>query len=150
MGKIWINFSHFLAEGYENRRFYWDVRLSSSSRKLSWAWAQSSAEGSALKLKSGSAQLDTRLTSAVLGFDNYFFEIMHNLQWRPVACTVNGYKFNHLPINSITAVAAEARVNPALPSTAVVEFMAKWSNLCPRTVEFFHGNETCQLASIFL
>ena len=28
--------------------------------------------------------------------------------------TVSGYKFNHLAINSTTAVAAEARVNPAL------------------------------------
>ena len=39
-----------------------------------------------------------------------------------------------LAINSTTAVAAEARVNPALPATAVVEFMAKWLNLYPRTV----------------
>ena len=36
--------------------------------------------------------------------------------------------------NSSTAVAAEARVNPALTATAVVEFMAKRSNLCPLTV----------------
>ena len=40
-------------------------------------------------------------------------------------CTVRGYKFNHLAINSTTAVATEARVNPALPATAVVK-MAKW------------------------
>ena len=49
---------------------------------------------------------------------------------------VRGYKFKHLAINSTTAVAAEVRVNPSLPATAVVEFMAKWSNLCPRTVYF--------------
>ena len=49
--------------------------------------------------------------------------------------TVRGYKFNHLATNSTTAVAAEARVNPALPATAVVEFMAKWLNLYPRTVQ---------------
>ena len=48
--------------------------------------------------------------------------------------TVRRYKFNHLSINSTTAVAAEARVKPAFPATAVVECMAKWSNLCPRTV----------------
>ena len=41
---------------------------------------------------------------------------------------------DHLALNSITAVAAETRVNPPLPATAVVEFIAKWSNLCPRTV----------------
>ena len=39
-----------------------------------------------------------------------------------------GHKFNCI------AVAAEARVIPALPATAMVEFMAKLSNLCPRTV----------------
>ena len=48
--------------------------------------------------------------------------------------TVRGYKFNHFAINWTVAMAAEARVNPALPSTAMVEFMAKWSNLSPRTV----------------
>ena len=41
---------------------------------------------------------------------------------------------DHLAINSTTAVAAEARVNPALLATTVVEFMAKWSNLYPFTV----------------
>ena len=44
---------------------------------------------------------------------------------------MRGYKINHL---AITAVAGEARVNLALPVTAVVEFIAKCSNLCPRTV----------------
>ena len=44
---------------------------------------------------------------------------------------------DHLAINSTTAVAAEARVTPALPATEVVEFMAKWSNLYPHTVIFF-------------
>ena len=34
-------------------------------------------------------------------------------------------------------MAAEARVNPALPATAVVEFMTKRSNLCSRTVLLF-------------
>ena len=48
--------------------------------------------------------------------------------------TVSGHKLDHLAKNSTTAVAAEARVNPALPATAVVEFMAMWSNLCPPTV----------------
>ena len=36
--------------------------------------------------------------------------------------------------NSTTAVAAEAGVSQALPAAAVVEFMAKWSDLCPGTV----------------
>ena len=44
------------------------------------------------------------------------------------------YGFNQLAINSTTAVAAEAKVIPALPATVVVEFVVKWSNLCPRTV----------------
>ena len=35
---------------------------------------------------------------------------------------------------AITSTTAEARVNQALPATAVVEFMAKWSHLCPPTV----------------
>ena len=47
---------------------------------------------------------------------------------------VGGRRLDHLAINSTTAVAADARVNPALPATAVVEFMAKWLNLYPRTV----------------
>jgi len=47
---------------------------------------------------------------------------------------MRGPKFNHLAPNSTTPVAAEAGVNPALPATAFVEFMTKWSNLCPRTV----------------
>ena len=48
--------------------------------------------------------------------------------------TVGGHKLDQLAINSTTAVAAEVRVNSALPATAVVEFMAKWFNLCPPTV----------------
>ena len=36
---------------------------------------------------------------------------------------LGGHKLDPLAINSTTAVAAEARVNPALPATAVVEFM---------------------------
>jgi len=44
------------------------------------------------------------------------------------ATTVSQYKFKHLAIVSTIAVAAKARVNPALPATAVVEFMAKWSS----------------------
>ena len=48
--------------------------------------------------------------------------------------TVDGYKLDHVAVNSTMAVAAEVRVNPALPATAVVEFMAKWLNLVPRTV----------------
>ena len=44
------------------------------------------------------------------------------------------YKFNHLAINSTTAVAGEARVHPGSPAMAVVEFMAKWTILCPLTV----------------
>ena len=48
--------------------------------------------------------------------------------------TVGGYKLDHLIINTSTAVAAEARVNPALPATAVVEIMAKWLKMYPRTV----------------
>ena len=47
---------------------------------------------------------------------------------------MRGYKFNHLATNSTVAVAAEARVNPALPATAVVEFKAKWSDLYLCTV----------------
>ena len=38
--------------------------------------------------------------------------------------------------NSTNAVAAEARVTPALPATAVAEFKAKWSILNPLTVRF--------------
>ena len=48
--------------------------------------------------------------------------------------TVGGHKLDHLAINSTTGMAAKARVNPALPATAAVEFMAKWLNLYPRTV----------------
>ena len=46
---------------------------------------------------------------------------------------------DHLVINSTTdvaTVATEAKVSPALPATAVVEFMAKWLKLYPRTVSF--------------
>ena len=49
--------------------------------------------------------------------------------------SVRECKFNQVAINSTTAVAAEARVNTALPTAVVVEFMAKkWFNLCLRAV----------------
>ena len=58
-------------------------------------------------------------------------------------------------MNSTTAVAAEAMVNLALTATAVVEIMAKWLKMYPRTVcnvDFFaiKYNEGCHklLASI--
>ena len=38
--------------------------------------------------------------------------------------TIGGHKLDHLAIKPTTAVAAEARVNPALPATAVVEFVS--------------------------
>ena len=50
--------------------------------------------------------------------------------------TVRGYKFNHLAINSTTTVAGNAGVTLASTVTAVVEFMAKWSYLCPPTVNY--------------
>ena len=43
--------------------------------------------------------------------------------------TVSVYKLNHMAIDSITAVAAEARVNFAFPATAGVGIMAMWSKL---------------------
>ena len=39
-----------------------------------------------------------------------------------------------LVINATTAMAGEAGWTLASPATAVVEFMAKWLNLYPRTV----------------
>ena len=42
----------------------------------------------------------------------------------------------HLAINSTTAVAGKDGFTLASAATAVVEFMAKWSNLCPPTVQF--------------
>ena len=64
------------------RRTYWKVRLSGSILKLSWAWAQSSAQSSVLKLKSGSAQLDTRLATDlfVLVIDTKPKSNHHNLR----------------------------------------------------------------------
>ena len=47
---------------------------------------------------------------------------------------MRGYKYNHLAINSTTAVAGQAGFTLASAATAVVEFMVKWSNLCPLTV----------------
>ena len=41
---------------------------------------------------------------------------------------------DHLAINSTTAVAVKAGFTLASAATAVVEFMVKWSNLCPPTV----------------
>ena len=40
-----------------------------------------------------------------------------------VYSTVGGHRWDHLAINSTTAVATEVRVNPALHATAVVEFI---------------------------
>ena len=40
----------------------------------------------------------------------------------------------HLAINSATAVAGKAGFTLASAATAVVEFIAKWSNLCPLKV----------------
>ena len=48
--------------------------------------------------------------------------------------TVSGYNLDHLAINSTTAVAGQAGFTLASAATAVVEFMVKWSNLCPLTV----------------
>ena len=48
--------------------------------------------------------------------------------------TVRGYRFNHLAINSTTAVAGKAGFTLASAATAAVGFMAEWSNLCPPTV----------------
>ena len=48
--------------------------------------------------------------------------------------TVRGYKFNHLAINSFSAVTGNAGFTLASAATSVVEFMDKWSNLCPPTV----------------
>ena len=67
--------------------------------------------------------------------------------FRNIANTVRGYKFNNLAINSSSVLAAEPRVDPALPVTAVVEFMAKWSNLCPRTV---YASEVCLFVQMLL
>ena len=49
--------------------------------------------------------------------------------------TVGGHKLDHMAINSTTDVVAESRVNPALPATAEIEFIAKWLNLYPRAVK---------------
>ena len=51
-----------------------------------------------------------------------------------LAITVRGYKVNPLAINSTTAVAGKAGFTLASAATAVVEFMAKWLTLYPRTV----------------
>ena len=51
--------------------------------------------------------------------------------------TLLGYKFNHLAINSTTAVTRKAGFTLTSVATAVVEFVVKWSNLCP-TVNFLH------------
>ena len=51
--------------------------------------------------------------------------------------TVRRYKFNHLAINASTAVAGKAGftlASAASAATAVVEFKAKFSNLCLLTV----------------
>ena len=47
---------------------------------------------------------------------------------------MRGHKLDHLAINSTTAVAGKAGFTLASAATAVVEFMAMWSNLCPPTV----------------
>ena len=62
---------------------------------------------------------------------------------------MRGYKLNHLAINSNTAVAAEARVIPALAATILVEFMAKWSNLCPLTVHLCKHKQGVLIKCIF-
>ena len=46
-----------------------------------------------------------------------------------ISDTVRGYKFNHLAINSTIAVEGKAGFTLASAAIAVVEFMAKWSNL---------------------
>ena len=44
--------------------------------------------------------------------------------------TVRGHKLDHLALNSTTAVTCKAGFTLASAATAVVEFMAKWSNSC--------------------
>ena len=62
---------------------------------------------------------------------------MYIILYSIILCTLGGHKLDRLAINSTTAMAAEARVTPALPATAVVEFMAKWLSLYPRTVTLY-------------
>ena len=50
---------------------------------------------------------------------------------------MRGYKLDRLAINSTTAVVGKAGFTLASAATAVVEFMAKWSNLYPHTVMNF-------------
>ena len=51
---------------------------------------------------------------------------------------MRGHKLDHLASNSTTAVADEARVNPVLATTVVIEFKAKLSDLYPCTVVILH------------
>ena len=57
-----------------------------------------------------------------------------------VCCSVSGYKLDHLAINSTTAMAGKAGSTLASAATTVVEFMAKWLNLYPRTVSLILWN----------
>ena len=50
---------------------------------------------------------------------------LDGFQQQPIECTMRGHKLDHSAFNSTICVAAEAKVNPALPATAVVEFRAK-------------------------
>ena len=63
-------------------------------------------------------------------FQNIFCA-MRSIFLSTLCTTVRGYKFNNVAINSTTAVAGKAGFTLA---SAVVEFIAKWSNLCPPTV----------------
>ena len=54
--------------------------------------------------------------------------------WIFARITMRRHKLEHLAINSTTAVVGKAGFALASAATAVVEFMAKWSNLCPPTV----------------
>ena len=58
---------------------------------------------------------------------------------------MRGYKFNHLAINSTTAVAGEAGFTLASAARAVVEFMAKWLNMYPPTVHPFNRDRKFRL-----
>ena len=60
--------------------------------------------------------------------------IARKLNLKNLFSTMRRHKMDHLVINLITAVAGKARCTLPSPATAVVEFMAKWSNLYPRKV----------------
>ena len=140
---VWMDIDDQDIESYEYVRLF-TTRSSTEKRDIEHKWETANAIHcflliALIKIKRLQQVWPLKLFAGgdiILIFHIVTPSVSHPSTWCVTfGTTVRGYKFNHLAINSTTVVAGKAGFNPASAATAVVEFMAKWSNLCPPTVQ---------------